>query len=94
MPFERAFTGAPWESKVGYCRAIRAGDHGVSSRRQGMAQASRITPRSWCVALFFFGFCLTRESGSRYLNKSGPGPSGGAAEDSRVFSCASGVSGA
>lgn len=23
----RAFTGAPWESQVGYCRAIRRGDH-------------------------------------------------------------------
>ena len=27
MPFERTFTGAPWESKVGYCRAVRAGGH-------------------------------------------------------------------
>jgi isochorismate pyruvate lyase len=27
MPFQRTFSGAPWESKVGYCRAIRAGDH-------------------------------------------------------------------
>jgi isochorismate pyruvate lyase len=25
MEFERAFSGAPWESKVGYCRAVRAG---------------------------------------------------------------------
>ncbi|MGJ3245862.1 MAG: RidA family protein [Elainellaceae cyanobacterium] len=25
MPFERVFSGAPWETKVGYCRAIRAG---------------------------------------------------------------------
>ncbi len=25
--FQRTFSGAPWESKVGYCRAIRAGDH-------------------------------------------------------------------
>jgi len=23
----RVYSGAPWESKVGYCRAIRAGDH-------------------------------------------------------------------
>ena len=27
MAFQRTFSGAPWESKVGYCRAIRAGDH-------------------------------------------------------------------
>jgi len=26
MPFQRTFSGAPWESKVGYCRALRAGD--------------------------------------------------------------------
>ncbi len=25
--FQRIYTGAPWESKVGYCRAIRAGKH-------------------------------------------------------------------
>ena len=26
MAFQRAFSGAPWETKVGYCRALRAGD--------------------------------------------------------------------
>ncbi len=26
MEFRRVFSGAPWESQVGYCRAIRAGD--------------------------------------------------------------------
>jgi len=26
MAFERSFTGAPWEKKVGYCRALRAGN--------------------------------------------------------------------
>jgi enamine deaminase RidA (YjgF/YER057c/UK114 family) len=27
MQFERVYSGAPWESRVGYCRALRAGDH-------------------------------------------------------------------
>ncbi len=27
MSFQRTFTQAPWEKKVGYCRALRAGDH-------------------------------------------------------------------
>lgn len=27
MSFRRAFSGAPWESQVAYCRAVRAGDH-------------------------------------------------------------------
>ena len=26
MSFERVFSGAPWEERVGYCRALRAGD--------------------------------------------------------------------
>ena len=25
MTFERTFSGAPWEQKVGYCRALKAG---------------------------------------------------------------------
>lgn len=25
--YKRAFSNAPWEKKIGYCRAIRAGDH-------------------------------------------------------------------
>ena len=27
MSRERVYTGAPWEQKAGYCRALRAGDH-------------------------------------------------------------------
>ena len=27
MTLQRTFSGAPWESQVGYCRALRAGDH-------------------------------------------------------------------
>jgi enamine deaminase RidA (YjgF/YER057c/UK114 family) len=27
MSFQRAFSGAPWETRVGYCRAVRAGQH-------------------------------------------------------------------
>jgi len=26
MSFQRSFSGAPWESHVGYCRALRAGE--------------------------------------------------------------------
>jgi isochorismate pyruvate lyase len=27
MTFQRAFSKAPWESEIGYCRAVRAGEH-------------------------------------------------------------------
>jgi len=27
MQFQRVFSGAPWETKIGYCRALRAGNH-------------------------------------------------------------------
>ena len=27
MDFQRTFSGAPWEGRVGYCRALRAGNH-------------------------------------------------------------------
>jgi enamine deaminase RidA (YjgF/YER057c/UK114 family) len=27
MSFERVFTGTPWEPRVGYCRALKAGSH-------------------------------------------------------------------
>jgi len=27
MDFERTFSGAPWEQSVGYCRALKAGNH-------------------------------------------------------------------
>ena len=54
MQFKRAFSGAPWEPKIGYCRAIRAGDHiyvtgtapvgekgGVHTPGNGYSQARR-----------------------------------------------------
>ena len=27
MKLRRAFTNTPWEKQIGYCRAVRAGDH-------------------------------------------------------------------
>ncbi len=52
--FERTYSKAPWETEVGYCRAIRAGDHiyvtgtasvadggGVFAPDDGYAQAKR-----------------------------------------------------
>ena len=38
MTFRRAFSGAPWEAKVGYCRALRAyfGDHPPATTMVGV----------------------------------------------------------
>jgi isochorismate pyruvate lyase len=54
MSFQRVYSDAPWESQVGYCRAIRAGRHvyvtgsapvaeggGVHAPGDGYAQAIR-----------------------------------------------------
>jgi enamine deaminase RidA (YjgF/YER057c/UK114 family) len=54
MAFQRAFSKAPWESEIGYCRALRAGEHiyvtgtapvadvgGVFAPGDGYAQARR-----------------------------------------------------
>lgn len=54
MSFERVYSGAPWESEVGYCRALRAGNYvyvsgtapvaeggGVFAPGDGYAQAKR-----------------------------------------------------
>jgi enamine deaminase RidA (YjgF/YER057c/UK114 family) len=54
LQVRRAFSGAPWETEIGYCRAVRAGDHiyvtgtapmaeggGVLAPGDGYAQARR-----------------------------------------------------
>lgn len=54
MAVQRAFSGAPWEATVGYCRAVKAGNHiyvsgtaptadggGVFAPGDGYAQARR-----------------------------------------------------
>ena len=55
MPFERVYSKAPWEQKVGYCRALKAGSQilvtgtapvdesgqGVHAPGDGYAQAKR-----------------------------------------------------
>jgi enamine deaminase RidA (YjgF/YER057c/UK114 family) len=54
VSFQRSFSGAPWESHVGYCRALRVGDRvfvtgtapvasggGVHAPGDGYAQARR-----------------------------------------------------
>ncbi len=40
MIARRAFTGSHWEPEVGYCRAVRAGDHIYLSGTAPVAEAS------------------------------------------------------
>ena len=48
MSFQRFYSGAPWEQKVGYCRALRAGDRvfvtGTASVTEGGAYTPSVTP--------------------------------------------------
>jgi enamine deaminase RidA (YjgF/YER057c/UK114 family) len=43
MTFQRVFSGAPWEQKVGYCRALKAGERvfvtGTTSVLEGAVHA-------------------------------------------------------
>ena len=42
MDFERTFSGAPWESRVGYCRALRAGQHVYVTGTAPMAEGGGV----------------------------------------------------
>ena len=48
VSFQRFYSGAPWEQKVGYCRALRAGDRvfvtGTASVTEGGAYTPSVTP--------------------------------------------------
>lgn len=43
MSFQRVFTGAPWEARVGYCRALRSGQRifltGTAAVKDGAVHA-------------------------------------------------------
>ncbi|MCH8025018.1 MAG: RidA family protein [Candidatus Marinimicrobia bacterium] len=42
MKIERTYSGAPWEQKIGYCRAIRAGNHIYVSGSTPLADDGRV----------------------------------------------------
>jgi len=41
MQFQRAYSGAPWETRVGYCRALRVGEHIFVSGTAPVDEAGR-----------------------------------------------------
>ncbi|HZF09970.1 MAG TPA: RidA family protein [Thermoanaerobaculia bacterium] len=44
MSFERVWSGSPWEGKVGYCRAVKAGPHVHVSGTTPMADGQVVAP--------------------------------------------------
>jgi enamine deaminase RidA (YjgF/YER057c/UK114 family) len=42
VSFQRAFSGAPWERHVGYCRALRAGDRVFVTGTAAVADDGRV----------------------------------------------------
>ncbi len=45
MDVRRTFSGAPWESQVGYCRALRAGDHIYITGTAAVGEGGRVLAR-------------------------------------------------
>lgn len=45
MSLTRVVSGAPWESKVGYCRAVRAGEHIYVSGTASIDDAGEVFAR-------------------------------------------------
>ena len=44
MTFQRVFSGAPWEAKVGYCRALRAGNRVFVTGTASVADGAVFAP--------------------------------------------------
>ncbi len=45
MTFQRSFCGAPWQSQVGYCHALRAGDHVYVTGTAPVAEGGEVHAR-------------------------------------------------
>ncbi len=62
MEFQRVFSGAPWEARVGYCRAVRAGERVFVTGTAAVAEGGGVEAAGGAYAQTVRCLAIVREA--------------------------------